>query len=38
MRGRTIGGMFGDERGRGDIGRCHREGDHGRGGWCRRWS
>jgi hypothetical protein len=29
MRGRTIGGVFGDERGRGGFGRCHGEGDHG---------
>jgi hypothetical protein len=32
MRGRTIGRVFGDERGHGDFGRCHREGDHRRGG------
>src|SRR5262249_36553438 len=38
MRGRTIGGMFGDERGRGDIGRCHREGDRARGVWAGRGS
>jgi hypothetical protein len=33
MRCRTIGGVFGDERGHGDFGRCHQEGDHGSGGW-----
>jgi hypothetical protein len=32
MRGRMIGRVFGDERGHGDFGRCHREGDHRRGG------
>lgn len=30
--GRMTDGVNGDERGHGDIGRRHREGDHGRGG------
>jgi hypothetical protein len=38
MRGRTFGGLFGDERGHGDNGLCYRGGVHGKGGWWRRWS